>query len=410
MTTFSNRDRFGWPQLLAALLLLVFLLQCAWLLSRKAGAGENDIPEIKTLMQGLSLWQGKRPGLAHAISNSESLDSSATLPSASAYDPDHSPLWYLIGSAPLLPWSKHIHTGIPNATLTWLAPIPSLFFGVMLGASLWYVSRRLYGNAGGYIALALYCFSPLILRSASLWLDPLEMGAAWSAFGTVFTAIAVAHTLYAPREVILWNWRRIILLGLSFALAVGSQFSLVALIPVALGLMLYVAPTRRRAALAIWTAACGIAALLIFASYAFRPSAFYLGMSHANFWPFLGRAFTMPGAYRQIADSLIDTGPAIIVTLPLAIITYTLWRRARFFGNTTPLLIALLCLLLGIADPHYPGLGFKLIAIPFLFVFISGVAADLLETKAKELLLPLFWSILTAGALWNLWQLSGARG
>ena len=89
-------------------------------------------------------------------------------------------------------------------------------------------------------------------------LPSLKTGAAWGAFGAIFTAIAVAHTLYAPREVVLWNWRRIMLLGLSLALAVGSQFSLIVVVPVALAFMLYLAPTRRMAALAIWAVACGI--------------------------------------------------------------------------------------------------------------------------------------------------------
>src|SRR4029077_11853972 len=82
--------------------------------------------------------------------------------------------------------------------------------------------------------------------------------------------IAVAHTLYAPREVVLWNWRRIVLLGLSLALAVGSQFSLLIVLPAALAFMLYLAPTRRMAALAIWAVACGIALLLGYASYFFH--------------------------------------------------------------------------------------------------------------------------------------------
>jgi len=38
----------------------------------------------------------------------------------------------------------------------------------MLGGSLWYVARRLYGNAGGYIALALYCFSPAMIVNVAV--------------------------------------------------------------------------------------------------------------------------------------------------------------------------------------------------------------------------------------------------
>ncbi len=103
----------------------------------------------------------------------------------------------------------------------WLTHSPYVLFGVLLGASVWYVSRRLYGNAGGYIALALYCFSPAVVRSSALWVAPPDIAGAWGTFGAVFTAIAVSHTLYAPREVVLWNWRRIVLAG-NFAGAGGG--------------------------------------------------------------------------------------------------------------------------------------------------------------------------------------------
>src|SRR5262249_56378113 len=141
----------------------------------------------------------------------------------------------------------------------------------------WYVARRLYGNEGGLIALILYCFAAGMLRAASLWYAEPEMGAAWGAFGSIFTGIAVAHTLYAPREVVLWNWRRMLLLGLSLALAVGSQFSLVVMAPLALAFMIYLAPTRRAAAAIIWTTACLIALTLLFAAYFFHPAALWDG-------------------------------------------------------------------------------------------------------------------------------------
>ena len=167
-------------------------------------------------------------------------------------------------------------------------------FGLLLGASLWYVARRLFGNAGGYVALVLYCFSPGILRASALFSAEPEVGAAWGAFGAIFTAIAVAHTLYAPREVILWNWRRILLLALSLVLAVGSQFSLIVVVPVALAFMLYLAPTRRIAAFVIWMVACAIALLLWYASYFFHARAFWQGMVHASFLGISWPAYTMP--------------------------------------------------------------------------------------------------------------------
>src|SRR5206468_12622837 len=133
----------------------------------------------------------------------------------------------------------------------WFTRVPYVFFGLMLGASLWYVSRRLYGNAGGFIALGLYCFSPTVIRASTLWFAPPHIGAAWGVFGAVFTAIAVSHTLYAPREVVLWNWRRMVLLAVSLTLAVGSQFTLAAIIPLLAAFMLYLAPERKTAAVAI---------------------------------------------------------------------------------------------------------------------------------------------------------------
>lgn len=411
MTRFFTRERFGRPQFLAALLLLVFLLQCIWLVSRKAEDPQNGLGPVGVIVQ--TIVEEASGGIPNGMISAHLEPMNGAPSSASSLgafvfrdNPNHSPLWYLIALFPAMLWPGHLSV----TTLEWLLPLPFLCFAVLLGASLWYVARRLYGNAGGYIALSLYCFSPTILRSASLWRTPPEIGAAWGAFGAVFTAIAVAHTLYAPREVVLWNWRRILLLGVSFALAIGSQFSLLVLVPAALVFMLYLAPTRRAAALAIWASACGIAVLLLFAACHFHFSGFYSGLRHADFFPVLWPAFKMKGAYVQSLLRLLDAGPALVLMLPIALIVYAWWRRARYFGNTAPLLMGLLLFILVIATPHYPGFGFALIALPFLFVFIAGVAADLLETSARPIVLPLICAFIAAGALWNFLQLLLIRG
>jgi len=405
MGRFLNRERFGHPQFIAGLMLLAFLGQCLWLVNRAARRGEPMGAEVFRLQRGLRLW--------HGDPLSESADLSSGQPGTSAmgsYDPNHSPLWYLAASAPLLLWSPPLQVG-NFSSWVWLARIPSLAFAVLLGASLWYVSRRLYGNAGGYVALALFCFSPAMIRSGSLWFTPPEMGAAWGAFGTIFTAIAVAHTLYAPREVVLWNWRRIVLLGLSLALAIGSQFSLVIVVPVALILMLYLAPTRRGAALAIWAAANSLGLFLIFASCAFRLGALYQTLAHADFSGVTWKALAMPGAYlRPIQELAQSSSPALWVALAAALATYAVSPRARYFGNTAPLLMGVLFLLLGAGSPHYPGLGFPLIALPFLFVFIGGATADLIETRHRNVILACLWGVLSANALWNLAELAGVGG
>lgn len=403
MSKFFTRERFGQPQVLAGLLLLTLLAQCVWLLGHTGAYQPSHEEEIARVATGLQLW-GKQS--APASRESEAMHSSPLdIPHPGVFfDKDHSALWYLIDSAPLLPcgaatlenWSK----------MNWLAAIPNLIFALLLGASLWYVARRLYGNAGGYIALAFFCFSPVIVLSSTSWLTPPEMGAAWGAFGSIFTAIAVSHTLYAPREVVLWNWRRIVLLGLSFTLAVGSQFSLVILVPVALLFMLYLAPARKAAAFAIWISACALALVLLFAAYHFRPSLFLHALGHADFFGAIWQAFTVADAYFAVLRHLANLGPAVLATLPVVLIVYILWRRTRYFGNTAPLLVALLLLILRLGSPHYPGFGFGLMAVSFLFVFMAGVISDLLETGNRTLVLACVAMVLVTGALWNIWQLS----
>ena len=306
---------------------------------------------------------------------------------------------------PLLLWPRPLQ---PDSIFYWgwLARAPSLIFSLLLGASLWYVARRLYGNMGGYIALVLYCFSPGIIRASALWFADPETGAAWGAFGAIFTAIAVAHTLYAPREVVLWNWRRIVLLGISLALAVGSQFSLVVVVPMGLAFMVYLAPVRWRAAVAIWVAACAVAAFLIFAAYSFHPAAFAAGMRHATFFSITWQAFAMRGAYQHLLSQLTQGSPALAIAAPAALIAYLAWPRARYFGNHAPLLVTVMFLFLSIAMPHHPGLGFQFLAMPFLFVFVAGVTADLLETQYRDLVMACVWGLLIAQAVWNVWELA----
>ncbi len=401
MAAFLSRERFGKPQVLAGLLLLVFVAECAWLVAHSAPNLVSP-DEFVRVQQGIEQWHG------HGIAGTPSLQSAAPpeLPPQSEYDPDHSPLWYLTGAAPVAVFGVS-----PDSWLwVWLTRVPYILFGVLLGASVWYVSRRLYGNAGGYIALALYCFSPAVVRSSALWLAGPDIAAAWGTFGAVFTAIAVSHTLYAPREVVLWNWRRIALLGVSLALAVGSQFSLALMIPVLLAFMLYLAPSRRSAALGILGAAAAVGLTLLFAAYLFHPAIFSASLRHARLVTASLTALRMPGAYLQARKEVVASGPVLAVLVPAALFTYFAWRRSRYFGNTAPLLIALLFLALRVASPHDPDYVFSLIGVVFLFVFVAGIMADFLETKYRELAAAVMTGLIAANALWNLIGLAKIRG
>ncbi len=401
MAGIFSSERFGRPQLVAAALLLVFVGECAWLVAHEY-PNASGADEFVRIEEGLAQWHGQgiagTPTIRAAPVGSASTENEL-------YDPHHSPLWYLIASAPLI-----IFPVQPDSTLQlWLTRAPYILFGALLGASLWYVSRRLYGNLGGYIALALYCFSPVAIRSSALWVAQPDVAGAWGTFGAVFTAIAVSHTLYAPREVVLWNWRRIVLLGVSLTLAIGSQFGLAIIIPVLLAFMLYLAPDRKGPAVVILASACFIALLLLFASYVFHPALFVEGLKHARFLDVNWRSIAMPGAFRQLLKEVVGSGPALLVLFPAALLIFLLWPRARYFGNAAPLLVAALLLTARIVSPHAGGSVFSLTAVVFLFVFISGIVADLLETKSLESLSAVFVGLIAANAFWDLIGLAQIR-
>jgi hypothetical protein len=245
-----------------------------------------------------------------------------------------------------------------------------------------------------------------MIQNAAVWHSEPEILVAWGSFGAIFTAIAVAHTLYAPREVILWNWRRILLLGVALAISVGAQFSMIVVAPLALAFMLYVAPVRRAAAFVIWIAACLVALLLSFATYFFQLHPFLQSMRHASFFGATWRSFVVPPVYQHVALQIFRACPPAALLLPVALAVYIAWPRTRYFGNSAPGLVALLFLALGIAHPHNAGAGFLVASIPFLFIFICGVLADLIETSYRPLITACLGGLLSAYILWSLIALS----
>jgi hypothetical protein len=394
MGTFFTRERFGRPQILAGCLLLIFVAQCCWLIAHQH-AGIVVPEDIARVQEGWAQWHGH--GIAGTPTGLVNPGTSLRM-RGTPYDPDHSPLWYLVESAPIAVFN----VAPDSRAWLWLTRAPFVIIGALLGASLWYVSRRLYGNAGGYTALALYCFSPAVLRASTLWLSSPNMAAAWGTFGSVFTAIAVSHTLYAPREVVLWNWRRILLLGISLALAVGSYFSLTLIVPLLLVFMLYLASHRSAAVVAILGTSCAVALILLFVAYFLHPGLFAHGLAHAVLFNGTGAALRVSDSYLQVAREIAASGPVLVFLVPVSLIAWAVYRRSRYFGNSAPLGVALLFLALRVLSPHEVGSIYGLLGAIFLFVFVAGVVADLLETAARELTRPVVIGLLAANALWNL--------
>jgi hypothetical protein len=408
MPTFFTRERFGRLQFFAGALLLVFLGQSLWLVyaelheTESLSSGTSETEQLR-IISGLRQLHGG------SIAGAPYPDSSGTfLPfeGSRSFDPEHSPLLSLVTAAPLLASSRQQFELDNSSYWRWLPRFPFLAVGVLLGASLWYVARRLCSNTGGLIALILYCFSPSMIQATAVWHTEPEIVSAWGSFGAIFTAIAVAHTLYAPREVILWNWRRIVLLGISFAIAVGAQFSMIVVAPLALVFLLYLAPIRLGAAFTIWLSACLVGTALLFGCYFFHPHAFIAAMRHASFWGGTWRGFTVFPVYRQVARELLRACPALALLLPAALVAYFSLPRARYFGNTAPGLLALLFVVMGIAHPHEAGAGFLLASIPFLLIFVSGIFADLMETRYRQLITACIGGLLAAYIVWSLLALS----
>jgi hypothetical protein len=359
----ANGERFGSAQVIAAALLLLFLGQCLWFC---AHAQLSD-REVAAVMHGQQQWHGS------AISFSEQPSS----------------ITGLIAAFPVLR-SSSTGDAIPPSW-RWLTRLPFMVMGVLFGASLWYVARRLYGNVAGYIALVLYSFSPTaIVRSATV--QP-NLIADWGAFGAIFTAIGLAHTLYAPREVVLWNWKRMLLLGVALGLASAAHFAVVLLIPVAMGFMWYLAPERRGAATVIMLAGCVVGFTILFAVHGFHFGALLESIHASQLADIRLSMFSSPVSYTMPGMFLLRQ-PTSLLLLVIALVTYAVWKRPRFFGTAAPLIVFAILIFLGIALPHQGGFAFIIMALPFSYVFISGVMVDLLESKLAPIMLGVIIGVL----------------
>src|ERR1700687_1164907 len=142
---FPQSDGFRAPQFDAAALLLLYLLQCVWLLRvQTLHASTPDSDQALRIYQGLEQWKG---GAIAGTPESLRSEAATGLPSAGraghlrvrdGYDQDRSPLYYLVAAAPLV-----VRPGswLPGSLQPFVVPSPNLFFGVLLGGSLWLVAR-----------------------------------------------------------------------------------------------------------------------------------------------------------------------------------------------------------------------------------------------------------------------------
>jgi hypothetical protein len=254
-----------------------------------------------------------------------------------------------------------------------LLRLPFLAAGCLLGGGLWWVTRRLYGNLGGYTALALYCFSPAVLK-ACVTPNP-EVLAALGVYGGVYTCVGVAHAMQGPRR----KWRpRIVLLTAAFGLAAASHIAALPVVALlGLALMLWVAEGRRSQVLPVVLTAAAGALVLVFVCYGFSPDAFsYLFRSAAGFL-----SVSLDPA-RRFLGALGNAGITLAAAAALAL--FLGLRKSWYFGNVAPLVCALAVgVLVMTGAPGSPWLW----ALPFLLTFVGGVFADAYEGPRGRLAL-----------------------
>jgi hypothetical protein len=103
-----------------------------------------------------------------------------------------------------------------------------------------------------------------------------------------------------------------------------------------------------------------------------------------------------------LLKEVAGSGPVLVLLFPATLVIFMLWRRARYFGNAAPLVMAVLFLVERVLSPHASGAVFSLTAVVFLFVFISGIVSDLLENKSLESVTAVLVGLVAANALWDL--------
>lgn len=392
-----RRFRFNLPQRIAAGLLLLFLAQGFWLTSRQT-LTDRDYQYARC---GRETWEKPSPVAGYFTTCGNIHDGIAAYRLAGlpltvnlfverGLDHFRKPEDRVVQSEGELS-SWELRHQLTHVLL--LLRLPFLAAGCILGAGLWWVTRRLYGDFGGYIALALYCFSPSVLR-ACVTPSP-EILAALGVYGAIYTCIGVAHAMQGPRR----KWRpRIVLLTLAFGVAVASH---VAALPVAallgLCLMLWVAEGRRSQVLPVVLASVLGALLVLFACYNFSPDAFsYIFRSASGFLSISS------DPARRFFFSPANAGIAIASFASLVL--YLALRRSRYFGNSAPLLCALaLFLLTTTGAQSTPWLW----ALPFLLTFIGGVFADAFESPRSRLAMAAGGAVVFLQALFCLLSLPG---
>jgi hypothetical protein len=370
----------GRGQWVAAVLLLLLLGECCWSIARRP-LGSDD---YRYAFCGREMWERPTP-VAGYFTTCGNLHGDGTLAYRVAGLPLTIQRLALLAADHFRKPEDRLYSGGLRGSewelrhqlgwVKWLLRLPFCLFAVWLGGGLWWDSKRLFGLEGGAIALALYCFCPAVVRYATTPNN--EILALWGLYGLLYTAIGVAHALQGPR----YKWKpRIVLLTVALGLTAAAHL-LAAMLGFLAGaiFLLYLAERRRRYVMQILIPAALGAMLIVFVSFGLQVGAFTYVFSggSARFWF---------GLYAAKAFFHSQENAGIGVASAVALLVYLTARRSRYFGNTAPLLMTLVLLPLYTTQVVTAPWVW---ALPFLFTFVGGVFADVLESRQRKLYLLL---------------------
>jgi hypothetical protein len=352
-------------------------------------------------------------GVAFIAESSQTSDEAAHLSAGYSYltrldfrlNPEHPPLIKELAALPLLPlgldfpddrlWQMaeewnigrlFVHENrLPNDTILFLGRLPVLALSVLLGWALYRVGRRLFGAAGGLLALALYVLDPNVVAASGLVTTDLGI--------TLFiflAAVALRAWLDGPTT------RRLLILGLATGGAFAAKYTALWLPPILAGLGLSVL-LRDPGPAAAWQTPRlkRLLRLVVAAPVVILVAGFVLALTYG----FTGLSWWLEGLNRTLHHSAIghrawlmgqisDTGwwyyfplaflwktpPGTLLILLAAVLAFAFGRRLEARDEWFLLVPAGILLVIVCAWKVNIGLRHLLPLYPFLFLFAGRLA------------------------------------
>src|SRR5580698_6939117 len=127
------------------------------------------------------------------------------------------------------------------------------------------------------------------------------------------------------------------------------------------------------AALVIFASACGAALIMLASLYRFRPVVFAKALRGADWLEIASPDIFSPGLNSLLQSFFLENGLGLVVLMTVSVITFVVWKRARFFGTAAPLLVGVLLFTYALRM-HFSAYTFLFLALPFIVLFMAGVS------------------------------------